>query len=319
MLRTIPKQQEEPGLFHWSVPAKVWQTPNVTRFHQRRKRFNEASDFLPLEIFDQLSSLARLTLDHQFFWLINRPWPVQTGEKTFKLGNHTFRWDVFIQHTGLLRSFVSSSKKWLIPHVSSQHHHLVMDSHFWMGFQAPTGNLQHFLPTVTAYLRYFHVLTVLRSFVTQVTVTSSIHLPDADLVSGARHVSRSRCVATPRLGLDLKAWDSIGTWFMGLGLVHDFIHNLFENTWLLKGCNGCNWHTACYACFDLGHLVFLTCLQHVGNSDFEAHRTCLVLGSQIFHPKHIKNCRALTVKFSLIRFGIDKLSNGPHPIGNWYR
>ena len=81
-----------------------------------------------LKLWNQLSSLARLTLDRQFYWLINRPWPVQTGGKTFKLGNHTFRWDVFIQHTGLLRSFVSSSKKCLIPHVSSQHHYLmVMD------------------------------------------------------------------------------------------------------------------------------------------------------------------------------------------------
>lgn len=142
----------------------------------------------------------------------------------------------------------------------------------------------------------------------------SIHLPDADLVSGARHVSRSRCVATPRLGLDLKAWDPLG---LHWDLVFFHSWSFWKNR-LLKGCNGCNWHTACYTCFDLGHLVFLTCLQHVGNSDFEAHRTCLVLGSQIFHPKHIKNCKALAVKFSLIRFGIDKLSNGPHPIGNWY-
>lgn len=157
---------------------------------------------------------------------------MQTGGKTFKLGNHTFRWDVFIQHTGLLRSFVSSSKKWLIPHVSSQHHYLVMDSHFWMGFQAPTWNLQHFLATLLT------VLTVLRSFVTQVTVTSSIHLPDADLVSGARHVSRSRCVATPRLGLDLKAWDPWATpWNLGpKRFIHSFISFCLHGCW--KGVTG---------------------------------------------------------------------------------
>lgn len=120
------------------------------------------------------------------------------------------------------------------------------------------------------------------------------------------------CFPEPMCG-NAKAW--IGPKSLGpIGTHWDLVPYM-----LLEGCNGCNWHTACYTCFDLGHLVFLTCLQHVGNSDFEAHRTCLVLGSQNFHPKHIKNCKALAVKFSLIRFGIDKLSKGPHPIGNWYR